>query len=145
MKTAFPVLASCAALLAGCLSVARIPLPKSEEYSDGGVCTNRVWSVPMHDIMRKPGFGWHTYPTVRMRCMVTAHVLSPIDRTKKGEDLRREKNKYWGAIPLAILWATAPMDAVVDTVFLPFDLCRDSRAETASGNSAGENEDKEQT
>lgn len=120
-------LALLCATLCGCLSVVRIPVPDREAYSDEGVCTNRVWTVPMYDIMRGNGFGWRAYPTVRMRCMVTAHVFSPIDRTKRGEDLYREKNKLWFAIPLALVWATAPLDAAVDTLFIPFDICRTAK------------------
>lgn len=113
--------------LCGCLSVVRVPVPVREAYSDEGLCTNRVWSVPMYDIMRGNGFGWRAYPTVRMRCMVTAHVFSPIDRTKRGEDLYREKNKRWLILPLALVWATAPLDAAVDTLFMPFDICRTAK------------------
>lgn len=120
-------LAMLCATLCGCLSVLRVPLPESEAYSDEGVCTNRVWRVPMNDIMRGNGFGWRAYPTVRMRCLVTAHVFSPIDQTKRGEDLYREKNKLWFAIPLAFVWATAPLDAAVDTLFIPFDIFRTAK------------------
>ena len=107
----------------GCLSVLRFPFLKREGYSDEGVCTNRVWSAPIDDIMRGNRFGWRAYPTVRMRCMVTADVFSPIDRTKRGEDLDRERRKLWFAIPIALVWATAPLDAAVDTLFMPFDIC----------------------
>ena len=117
-------LALLCATLCGCLSVVRVPVPAHEAYSDEGACTSRVWSVPMHDIMRGDGFGWRAYPTVRMRCMVTAHVFSPIDYTKRGKDLYRERHKRWLAIPLAFVWATAPLDAAVDTLFMPFDICR---------------------
>ena len=111
----------------GCLSVLRFPFLKREAYSDEGVCTNRVWSAPMDDIMRGNGFVWRIYPTVRMRCMVTADVFSPTNQTKLGEDLYREKNKLWLAIPLALVWATAPLDAAVDTLFIPFDICRTAK------------------
>ena len=120
-------LALLCATLCGCLSVMRFPLPEREAYSDEGVCTNRVWSVPLHDIMRGDEFKWRVYPTVRMRCLVTAHVFSPIDRTKRGGDLYRELNKRWLAIPLVIVWATAPLDAAVDTLFMPFDICRTAK------------------
>ena len=110
--------------LCGCLSVVRIPVPVREEYSYEGVCTNRVWMVPMHDIMRGDEFEWCAYPTVRMRFMLTAHVLSPIDYTKRGEDLYKERNKRWLVLPLVLVWATAPLDAAVDTLFMPFDICR---------------------
>lgn len=120
-------LALLCATLCGCLSVVRIPVPDREAYSDEGVCTNRVWTVPMYDIMRGNGFGWRAYPTVRMRCVVTAYVFSPIDQTKLGEDLYRERHKRWLAIPLAFVWATAPLDAAVDTLFIPFDICRTAK------------------
>lgn len=120
-------LALMCATFCGCLSVVRIPVPESEAYSDEGVCTNRVWRVPMDDIMRGNGFGWRAYPTVRMRCMVTAHVLSPIDRTKRGEDLYRERHKRWLVLPLALVWAAAPLDAAVDTLFIPFDIGRTAK------------------
>ena len=120
-------LALMCATLCGCLSVLRLPLTKREAYSDEGVCTNRTWSVPLHDIMRGDEFKWRVYPTVRMRLMVTAHVFSPIDSTKHGEDLYREKNKLWLAIPLALVWATTPLDAAVDTLFVPFDICRTAK------------------
>ena len=115
------------ATLCGCLSVVRIPVPEREAYSDEGVCTNRVWTVPMYDIMRGNGFVWRAYPTVRMRCRVTAYVFSPIDQTKRGEDLYRERHKLWLALPLAFIWATAPLDAAVDTLFMPFDICRTAK------------------
>lgn len=120
-------LALLCATLCGCLSVVRFPFPTREAYSDEGICTNRVWSVPMDRIMRGNGFGWRAYPTVRMRCLVTAEVFSPIDRTKRGEDMYRERHKRWLAIPLALVWATAPLDAAVDTIFMPFDICRTAK------------------
>ena len=116
-------------LLSGCLSVMRVPFPHHEKYSDGGVCTNRQWAVAMDD----PGFRekcWTVYPTIFVRCYATKMVFSPIDYTKTGEALYKEKHKYWTAIPLTVLWLTSPLDAVVDTVFLPFDLCNDDPTET---------------
>lgn len=121
------LLAILCATLCGCLSVVRAPVPVREAYSDEGVCTNRVWSVPMDGIMRGNGFGWRAYPTVRMRCMVTAHALSPIDHTKRVEDLYRERHKRWLVLPLVLVWATAPLDAAVDTIFMPFDICRTAK------------------
>lgn len=115
------VICMCAALC-GCLSVVRVPVPVREAYSEEGICTNRVWGVPMNDIMRGRGFRWRAYPTVRMRCMATAHAVSPIDRSKRGEDLYNERHKRWLLIPAVVLWLTSPFDAAVDTVFLPYDL-----------------------
>lgn len=115
----------CVAVFTGCLSVGRIPFPHHEKYSDDGVCTNRQWSV----LMDEPGFRkecWPVYPTIYMRCYATKMVFSPIDYTKTGEALYKEKHKHWAAIPLTILWLTSPLDAVVDTVFIPFDLCKEN-------------------
>lgn len=120
-------LALLCATLCGCLSVVRIPVPVREAYSDEGVCTNRVWGAPMNGIMRGRGFGWRAYPTVRIRCMATAHAFSPIDYTKRGEDLYRERHKRWLVLPLALVWATAPLDAAVDTLFIPFDIGRTAK------------------
>lgn len=111
----------CAALC-GCLSVLRIPVPEHQKYSDEGVCTNRTWTVPMREITDKAGMRRRAYPTLRMRCEATAHAVSPIDRSKRGEDLYNERHKRWLLIPAAVLWLTSPFDAVVDTVFLPYDL-----------------------
>lgn len=83
----------CAVVFTGCLSVMRVPFPHHEEYSDDGVCTNRQWAVGMDD----PGFRekcWPVYPTVWMRCYATKMVFSPIDYTKTGEALYKEKHKY---------------------------------------------------
>lgn len=120
-------LALLCATLCGCLSVVRVPVPVREAYSEEGVCTNRVYGVLMNDIMRGRGFGWRAYPTVRIRCMATAHAFSPIDYTKRGEDLYRERHKRWLALPLALVWATAPLDAAVDTLFMPFDIGRTAK------------------
>ena len=119
----------CVVVFTGCISVCRIPFPHHEKYSDDGVCTNRQWSV----LTDEPGFRkkcWPVYPTIYVRGVATRMVFSPIDYTKTGEELYREKHKYWAAIPLTILWLTSPLDAVVDTVFLPFDLCKDDPTET---------------
>lgn len=121
------LLAILCATLCGCLSVVRVPVPVREAYSDEGVCTNRVWRVMMYDTMRGHGFGWRAYPTVRMRCLATAHAFTPIDYTKRGEDLYRERHKRWLILPLALVWATAPLDAAVDTIFMPFDIGRTAK------------------
>lgn len=126
------VLLCLAAVCAGCFSVVRIPFPHHEQYSDDGVCTNRQWSA----LIDEPKFSrkcWPVYPTVYIRCYATRVTFSPIDYTKTGEDLYREKHKRWAAIPLTILWLTSPLDAVVDTVFIPFDLCREAPDEASEG------------
>lgn len=121
---AFLMLTLVMLVVAGCLSIGRVPFPAREDFSDDGICTNREWEV----LFNEPGFKkecWTVYPTIYMRCFATGMVFSPIDYTKTGEALYREKHKYWAAIPLTILWLTSPVDAVVDTVFLPYDLLKD--------------------
>lgn len=104
----------------GCLSVVRIP-SCYEQVSDEGEVTNRVWTSFCDEVP-----GMRVYPTIKMRSRVTAKWLEPIPPEAKGRELRQMKGfKRWGWIPLAVLWATSPFDAAVDTVFLPWDLyCR---------------------
>lgn len=116
------VLAAAALVLSGCLSVTRVPVGCNQKYSDDGVCTNRVWYVPMDDIMRGDRMSWGVFPTVEMRCVVTRHICSPVDETKTGEALYYERRKYWALIPLAVLWATSPLDALVDVAYVAHDM-----------------------
>ena len=106
-----------AALLSGCLSIVRIPLPLHEQYSDDGACTNRVWEglLDKRQDLR-------IYPTVKMRCAISAAWWAPIPADAKGEKLYKARQfKRWGWIPLACVWLTSPLDAAVDTLFLPYD------------------------
>lgn len=107
-------------LLCGCLSVVRIPLC-NEQVSDEGEVTNRVWTSFCDEVP------WmRVYPTVKMRCRVTAEWLKPIPPEAKGKRLREMRMfKHWGWIPLGVIWLTAPFDSAIDTAFLPLDLyCR---------------------
>lgn len=112
-------LALLCATLCGCLSVVRIPLC-NEQVSDDGEVTNRVWTSLLDEVP-----GMRVYPTVKMRCRVTAEWLKPIPPEAKGKRLREMRMfKHWGWIPLGVIWLTAPFDAAVDTLFVPFDICR---------------------
>ena len=107
-------------LLSGCLSVVRIPMPRQERYSEEGECTNRVWRSLFDDV---PGL--LVYPTVKMRWKATTAVVKPIPEELKGEKLYKARmTRRWGWIPLCVLWLTFPVDAAIDTVFLPLDICR---------------------
>ena len=112
------------AFLTGCLSVVRIPLPEQEKFSDDGVCTNCIWVIPLRDIQEKNSDMWRVYPTIGMRQYVTSRIYGkPIDEKLKGEDLYNAKMaKRWAWFPLTILWLTSPLDGIVDTIALPFDL-----------------------
>lgn len=58
-----------------------------------------------------------------MRCKMWEELYGkPIDQTLKGEDLYKAKwQKRMGWLPLGIMWLTSPIDAVVDTLMLPYD------------------------
>ena len=102
----------------GCLSVVRIPFPVHEDYSEEGFITNRIWSSFCDDVP-----GMRVYPTVKMRCRVTEEWLKPIPPEAKGKRLHDMMMfKRWGWIPLTFIWATSPVDASVDTLFLPYDI-----------------------
>ena len=119
MKKAYriTILFFAALIFGGCLSVVRIPLCY-EKVSDEGEVTNRVWTSFCDDVP-----GMRVYPTVKMRCRVTAEWLKPIPPEAKGRRLREMRMfKHWGWIPLGIVWITAPFDAAIDTAFLPWDL-----------------------
>lgn len=111
-------------LVCGCLQVARTPLP-IDKYADDGSVTNRTWTS-LFDA--RPDL--RVFPTVKMRCVVTGWYFSPIDPALKGRDLH---DAIWfkrlGWIPLTIIWATSPFDAVGDVVFLPYDLYANSKGE----------------
>lgn len=114
---------SCTAL-SGCLWICRVPFPVSESFSDEGECTNRVWRSMVSDVRMKNKECElnNYYPTICMRVVCTKSWLAPIDKDKTGEDLYREKwFKRLGWIPLSVIWLTSPVDAVVDTLFVPYD------------------------
>ena len=115
MKTTISILAM--SLVCGCLQVVRIPMPL-DKYADDGSVTNRTWTS-LFD--KRPDL--RVFPTVKMRCAVTKAYFSPIDQSLKGRDLH---DAIWfkrlGWIPLTIVWATSPFDAVGDVIFLPYDL-----------------------
>lgn len=68
------------ALCGGCLAVVRIPCC-NEQVSDEGEVTNRVWTSFCDEVP-----GMRVYPTVKMRCHVTAEWLKPIPPEAKGEE-----------------------------------------------------------
>lgn len=111
-------------VMTGCLSVGRLPFPTNEMYSDDGCCTNREWAVFFDEQCFREK-SWTTYPSIYLRCVATGYVFSPIDYTKTGRELYNERHKYWASIPLTILWITSPVDAIVDTLYLPWDLLKD--------------------
>lgn len=120
------IMSMAAVFSCGCLSVVRIPLPL-EQYDREGNVTNMVW-VSFCDEVK----GMRVYPTVKMRIMVTySAYFEPIP-----EDLPEKKRvemvrfRYIAWLPLLAIWITAPVDAAVDTIFLPYDIYVKRRKET---------------
>lgn len=118
------ILSAFVALTAGCLSVVRVPVSTGEKYSDEGVCTNRTWTVPLREIQKEHKEMWDIYPTIGMRWYATYSVYGkPINENLNGEALYDARMAMrFGWIPLTILWITSPLDGIVDTIALPFDL-----------------------
>ena len=125
MKSKLLVIVSLAMLLCGCLSVVRMPTLEREDFSDDGYCTNRVWGTSLiRQIGKKNHYVDGLYPTIKMRWFFTNEMyFEPIENDLTGEQLyRRRMGKYFGWIPLTILWLTSPLDGAVDTLMIPFDL-----------------------
>lgn len=113
-----------ASMFSGCLWVCRVPFPTHEEFSDEGECTNRVWKSMITECREKSDNKCfdHYYPTIYMRVEVTGEYMKPIEDNVKGKDLYQQKwFKRLGWIPLGIVWLTSPIDAVVDTLMIPYD------------------------
>ena len=103
-----------------------------QKYSDEGECTNRVWTTFISDMRRKNcGIVNGIYPTIRARCKITYQMYFSGDeywKDKDGNPLKGEKlydrkcARYFGWIPLTVIWITSPLDAVIDTLYVPWDL-----------------------
>jgi len=110
-------------LLNGCLWICRVPFPMEKKYSDDGSCTNSVWCSMITEVRNKSDQLHCYYPTIKMRAIVTKEMCKPIDYALTGEELHGEKiRKTFGWIPLALIWLTSPIDAIVDTVMIPYDI-----------------------
>ena len=123
-------------LFSGCFWVCRIPFPEKEQFSDDGECTNRVWTTIVKGMDKHGSWtNWTVYPLIGMRVYMTGklgeHDDIPLEELKDrfpdkhltGRDLyniKWQRRFRWGQYGL--LWLGSPIDAVVDTVMLPFDL-----------------------
>lgn len=83
--------------------------------------------TPLRDMQKTNPDMWKAYPTIWMRWHATSRVYGkPIDKKLKGEDLYNAKMaKRWAWLPFTILWLTSPLDGIVDTIALPFDVLND--------------------
>lgn len=124
MKSKLFVIVSLAMLLCGYLSIVRMPSIEREDFSDDGYCTNRVWGTSMiKQIGENNTDVAGLYPTIKMRWVCTKKMyFEPPEKDMTGEQLyRRRMGKYFGWIPLTIIWLTSPLDGAVDTLMIPFD------------------------
>ena len=124
------ILAVGLSLLQGCLWVVRVPMPRETKYADDGTVTNRVWRSPVRDIAE-----WRCYPLLWMRLHMTGalwkSMVEPIPDGLKGEDLAVARGyKRTAPLGMAVAWAGLPLDLVVDTLCLPFDLMNDNGKES---------------
>jgi uncharacterized protein YceK len=125
-------LIACSVGFTGCFSVIRLPCEdiRYTKYSDEGECTNRVWTTFISDMRKKKNCPLRgLYPTLKMRYIVTRKIyfddgyyLDEDGQPCKGEKLYQRK---WGRrtawFPLTVVWLTSPVDAVIDTVCIPWD------------------------
>ena len=132
-KLAAIILALSLSLLTGCLWVCRVPVPVVEQFSDEGECTNRIWRSMVTDCRMKSNdcVLYNYYPTLCMRCWPWKELYGkPIPNDWKGEKLYRARmSKAFGWLPLTLTWLGAPLDIVVDTLMLPYDIWRFNRNE----------------
>jgi len=124
----------------GCLWICRVPYPTEEKFSDDGNCTKRVWKSILSDIPTKNDRfqSWSVYPLIYMRVYMSGRFCEdddiPLDKLKEtfperhydGEDLYEIKwQRRFRWLQYGVLWIGSPIDAVVDTVMLPYDLLKD--------------------
>jgi len=118
-----------AIVCSGCLWVCRVPFPVKSSYSDEGECTNRVWRSAIADFRKSTNDDVKCdvngiYPLTKMRCYATYSSFKDVDTANlKGRDLYEAKMRNrWLWIPGILIWIGEPLDIVVDTVLIPWDL-----------------------
>jgi hypothetical protein len=114
----------------GCLSIGRVPFATHAQYSDDGVRTNCTYTTFIEN-MNERGILNGVYPTIQMRYIVTKKspyfdddfYLDKDGKPVKGETLYyRKQAKYWIWFPLTVIWLTSPLDGIVDTIAIPWDI-----------------------
>lgn len=124
MKSKIIAILSVVFILSGCFSIVRMPSIEREDFSDDGYCTNRVWGASIiKQIGKKEKSVAGIYPTIKMRWICTKKMYFEQDEEKlTGEQLyNRRMGRYFGWIPLTIIWITSPFDGAIDTLMIPFD------------------------
>jgi hypothetical protein len=117
-------------ICSGCLSIGRVPFATYAQYSDDGVRTNCTYTTLIEN-MNEKGILSGVYPTIQMRYIVTKKspyfnddfYLDKDGKPVKGETLYyRKQTKYWIWFPLTVIWLTSPLDGIVDTIAIPWDI-----------------------
>lgn len=106
----------------GCFSVVRLPAPHREWYTEDGERHVDYYESMLRSLQKDCPATRGLYPTIKMRVHATKMMYQPITPDLTGEELyRRRMARNWGWIPLTVIWVTSPIDAVVDTVAIPWD------------------------
>lgn len=117
----------------GCLWVCRVPFPTEEKFDDDGTRTNVVHRSLIETIRlqnqnkqesNKTDFVEGIYPLTKMRCSFTYHAFKRRDFTGlRGEELYNAKwNSRIAPIVSILIWIGEPLDLIVDTFYLPWDI-----------------------
>lgn len=103
IKTATIILATAIAFICGCLTPVRFMMPHGPVGMSG---------TDEHGIKHSVTNTWKCFPTVWMRCAVL-----------EGQFDDTNTNRHWSNwIPITAIWLTVPLDGIVDTIFIPYDL-----------------------
>lgn len=117
----------------GCLWVCRVPFPTEEKFDDDGTRTNVVYRSLVETIRlqnenrpetNRVDFIEGIYPLTKMRCSFTHHAFKKRDFTGlSGEELYNAKwNSRIAPIVSILIWIGEPLDLIVDTLILPWDI-----------------------
>ena len=111
---------------AGCLSVARIPVPERTEYAEDGTVVRREWGDAMTHAARRFG----PFPTMKLRWRLLSLAWTEPPPGLKGRALHDARERRVAA-PFAFcgLLIGLPLDLLADGAFYPRDARLHSEAE----------------
>lgn len=63
------------------------------------------------------------YPTIKMRVVFAKKMyFESTEENLTGRQLyQRRMGRYFGWLPLTIIWISSPLDGAIDTMMIPFD------------------------
>lgn len=111
---------------AGCLSVARIPVPERTEYAEDGTVVRREWGDAMTHAARRVG----PFPTMKLRWRLFSLAWTEPPPGLNGRALHDARERRVAA-PFAFcgLLIGLPLDLLADVAFYPRDARLHSEAE----------------